>query len=159
MEISKNLKALIEKLKSRQQTVAFAESCTGGLLSATITSVSGVSDIFMGSVVSYAYQAKVDLLGVSMNALKLDGAVSERIAKQMALGAKKNLKSDWAVSITGVAGPTGGSVDKPVGTVWFSACGPGFEATEKKLFSGSRTEIQQKSAEFAVDLLLRGLNN
>ena len=151
------VQTLIDKLRMRQQTVGFAESCTGGLLSATLSAFAGVSDVFLGSVVSYSYQSKVDLLGVSWNVLKVEGAVSDRVARQMACGARNQLKSHWSVAITGIAGPTGGTPEKPVGTVWFAVSGPGFEATEKKLFSGGRTEVQKQSVEFAIDLLLKGL--
>lgn len=151
------LQSIIEKLRSRKQTVGFAESCTGGLLSATLSAVPGVSDIYLGSIVSYSYQAKVDLLGVSWSLLKDEGAVSEKVARQMAQGLRNQLKCHWSVSITGIAGPTGGTEEKPVGTVWFSVSGPGFEQAERKLFSGSRTDIQKASVDFATTFLLKSL--
>lgn len=150
---SQNLQSVIDKLRSRKQTVGFGESCTGGLLSATLSAVPGISDLYLGSIVSYSYQAKVDLLGVSWGALKTEGAVSERVARQMAQGVRNQLKSHWSVSITGIAGPTGGTLEKPVGTVWFAVAGPGFETTAKKLFSGNRTDVQKQAVEFAIDLL------
>lgn len=149
--------SLITELRAKKLTVSFAESCTGGLLSAALTAVPGISDIFLGSVVSYAYQAKVDLLGVSWDTLKAEGAVSQKVAEQMAIGARERLKSDWSVAITGVAGPSGGTVDKPVGTVWFAIRGPKLDAAEKKCFSGERAQIQRKSVEFAMELLLKCL--
>ncbi len=148
---------LIAELRAKKLTVSFAESCTGGLLSATISAFAGVSDLFLGSVVSYAYQAKVDLLGVSWDTLKAEGAVSQQVAEQMARGARERLKSDWSVAITGVAGPTGGSADKPVGTVWFAVCGPKFDQTEKKHFSGDRGQVQRQSAEFAMQMLQKAV--
>ena len=154
---SQSLQSVIEKLRSRKQNVGFGESCTGGLLSATLAAVPGVSDIFLGSIVSYAYQAKEDLLGVSHDSLMKEGAVSETVARQMAQGVRNQLKCHWSVSITGIAGPTGGSPEKPVGTVWFAVSGPGFETAEKKLFSGSRTDIQKQAVEFAVELLLKSM--
>lgn len=154
---SQNLTSLIDKIRARGETIGFGESCTGGLLSATFSSIPGISDIYMGSVVSYSYQAKVDLLEVSWDVLKKEGAVSETIARQMAQGVRKQLKCTWSVAITGIAGPAGGTDEKPVGTVWFAVGGPGFEKAERKLFSGSRTEIQKKSVEFAIDLLLESL--
>jgi PncC family amidohydrolase len=154
---SQSLQSVIEKLRSQKQTVGFGESCTGGLLSATLAAVPGVSDIFLGSVVSYAYQAKVDLLGVSWDVLKAEGAVSEKVAHQMAHGVRNQLKCHWSVAITGIAGPTGGSPEKPVGTVWFAVNGPGFETAVKKFFSGSRTDIQQAAVEFAIELLLKSM--
>jgi nicotinamide-nucleotide amidase len=117
-----------------------------------------VSDIYLGSIVSYSYQAKVDLLGVSWNVLKIEGAVSDRVARQMAQGLRNQMKCHWSVAITGIAGPTGGTPEKPVGTVWFAVAGPGFETTEKKLFSGSRTDIQQQSTDHAINLLLKSMN-
>lgn len=154
---SQNLQSVIEKLRSRKQTVGFGESCTGGLLSATLAAIPGVSDIFLGSVVSYAYEAKVDLLHVSWDVLKAEGAVSEKVAQQMAQGVRTQLKCHWSVAITGIAGPTGGSPEKPVGTVWFAVNGPGFETAVKKLFSGRRTDIQQAAVEFAIELLLKSM--
>ena len=148
---------LIADLRSKKLTVGFAESCSGGLLSATISAFPGVSDLFLGSIVSYAYQAKVDLLGVSWDTLKAEGAVSQKVAEQMALGARERLKSDWSVAITGIAGPSGGTADKPVGTVWFAVRGPNLDLSEKKIFSGDRVQVQQQSAVFAMDLLRKSL--
>ena len=153
-----DLEHLIEKLRSNKQSIGFAESCTGGLLSATLCAVPGVSDIFLGSVVSYSNQAKVDLLGVSWNTLKKEGAVSDSVALEMARGVKSRLNSTWSLSVTGVAGPTGGSPDKPVGLVWFAIVGPQIEVSQKMIFSGHRTEIQRQAADYAVKLLLKLLN-
>ena len=154
---SQSLQSVIEKLRLKKQTVGFGESCTGGLLSATLAAVPGVSDIFLGSIVSYAYQAKEDLLGVSHTTLMNEGAVSETVARQMAQGVRNQLKCHWSVSITGIAGPTGGSLEKPVGTVWFAVSGPGFETAEKKLFSGSRTDVQKQSVDFSIELLFKSM--
>jgi nicotinamide-nucleotide amidase len=144
---------LIGDLRVKKLTVSFAESCTGGLLSATITAIPDVSDLFLGSIVSYAYQAKVDLLGVSWDTLKAEGAVSQKVVEQMALGARMRLKSDWSMAITGIAGPSGGTADKPVGTVWFAASGLNLDCSKKMNFSGDRTQIQRQSAEFAIEFL------
>jgi PncC family amidohydrolase len=154
---NQNLLALIQKLRSRNQTIGFAESCTGGLLSARMAAEPGVSDIYLGAVVSYSYSAKESLLGVSRNVLRLEGAVSERVARQMAQGLRTQVKCDWSAAITGIAGPTGGTPDKPVGTVWFAVAGPGVELTAMKLFAGNRGEIQSQAADFAVELLLSAL--
>lgn len=151
---NKNLLALIQKLRTRNQTIGFAESCTGGLLSARMAAEAGVSDVYLGAVVCYAYSVKESLLGVSRNVLRLEGAVSERVARQMAQGMRIQTKCDWSVAITGIAGPTGGTLEKPVGTVWFAVAGPGVELTSKKLFAGNRGEIQSQAADFAVELLL-----
>src|SRR5437868_10838824 len=103
------LQELLGLLRSRKLTIGFAESCTGGLLSATLTALSGVSDVFMGAVVSYSNAAKMDVLGVELSALKKEGAVSEVVARQMAQGTRKQLKVDVSLAITGIAGPTGGT--------------------------------------------------
>ncbi len=152
------LQELLTLLRSRELTIGFAESCTGGLLSATLTSLPGVSDVFMGSVVSYSYEAKMDLLGVQANALKNEGAVSEAVALQMAQGARKQLKVGIALAITGIAGPTGGTLDKPVGTVCFATSGPGLaESAIRKHFSGNRAEVREASVHFALEYLILAL--
>lgn len=147
---------LFEVLKRQKQTIAFAESCTGGQLSGTMARVNGVSEVFLGSIISYSYQAKEDLLSVSSEILKNHGAVSSEVARQMAYGVRKQLKSDWALAITGIAGPAGGTTQKPVGTVYFACLGPGFEEAkvEHQLFSGTREEVQAASVNFALQLVL-----
>lgn len=149
------LQELIRLLRLHKLTIGFAESCTGGRLSATLTSLPGVSDIFKGAVVSYSNEAKQDLLGVSVGALQAEGAVSETVARQMAQGACKQLKVDVAVAITGIAGPTGGTPEKPVGTVCFAVGGPGFaDCSVRKNFSGSRSEVQEASVRFALEYVI-----
>ena len=154
-----SLQELIEKLRTRKQTIGFGESCTGGLLSSTVAAVPGVSDVFLGGIVSYSYQAKVDLLGVSWSLLKAEGAVNDKVARQMAQGVRNQLKCHWSAAITGIAGPTGGTPEKPVGTVWFAVSGPSFEVAKEKLFSGSRTQIQKQSVNYAIELLLEAMNS
>lgn len=153
----RNLQVLIDLLRDRKLTVGFAESCTGGQLSAFLTEQPGISDIFMGSVVSYSNEAKYDLLEVRRDTLMNEGAVSEGVARQMARGARDKLKSQCSVAITGIAGPSGGTPAKPVGTVCFAVCGPGFEEFRKQLFSGSRGDIQRQSVDFAIELLTEAL--
>lgn len=150
---------LIQNFRSKKLTMSFAESCTGGRLSALITELAGVSDVFLGSVVSYSNEAKVNLLGVRREALETEGAVSELVAGQMAQGVREKLKSEWSVAITGIAGPSGGTSAKPVGTVCLAVSGPQFVATQRKLFSGSRIEIQNQSAESAMKFLLESLQS
>jgi len=104
--------------------MATAESCTGGAIAASITSVPGSSAIFKGSVVAYDNQIKQSMLGVSDEALQEHGAVSESVVRQMAAGARERLGVDYAVATSGVAGPGGGSIEKPVGTVWIALSGP-----------------------------------
>ena len=147
------LQRLIRSLRDRKLTLSFAESCTGGALSAFLTEQAGVSDIFLGSVVSYSNEAKVDLLGVRRDALMNEGAVSEIVARQMAQGVRKQLKTDWSVAVTGIAGPSGGTPSKPVGTVCFAIAGPDFEVSRKEIFSGDRKSVQQQSVNCAISWL------
>lgn len=151
------LQTIAESLRAKRLTVGFAESCTGGLLSASLAALPGVSDIYMGSIVSYAYSAKTDLLGVSWETLNSLGAVSEEVALQMARGACERLKANYSIAITGIAGPSGGTPEKPVGTVWFAVKGPGFEIAQKKVFSGNRVSVQEQSVDFALKLLISKL--
>ncbi len=144
---------IIEKLGARGETLSLAESCTGGLVSAQLASLSGVSKVFTGAVVSYANHVKTEILDVPEELLASFGAVSEQVALKMAEGARAKLRSTWAVSITGIAGPTGGTVAKPVGTVCFGLVGPSVAQSQSSLFTGSRTEIQEKSALFALNAL------
>jgi PncC family amidohydrolase len=145
--------------KQRCWTVGLAESCTGGLLSAAICAHPGVSSFFVGSVVSYARAVKAKILNVPKPLMQTHGEVSFTVAKAMAQGACRALGSTWAVSITGVAGPSGGTPDKPVGFVCFAAVGPGFEKTTSKQFDArkGREDIQRQAALFAFDFLLNAM--
>jgi PncC family amidohydrolase len=151
------LHTLIRLLRKEGSTVSFAESCSGGKLSSLLTEQSGVSDVFMGSVVSYSNQAKKDLLDVQAESLASEGAVSETVAKQMAQGVRKKMRTDWAVSITGIAGPTGATPQKPVGMVCFGVAGSEFEDSVTRQFEGDRVSIQKQSAEFAMEFLASSL--
>ncbi|MBO9665291.1 MAG: CinA family protein [Bdellovibrio sp.] len=152
------LQELIRSLRDQKLTVGFAESCTGGALSAFLTEQAGISDIFLGSVVSYSNEAKVDLLGVRRDTLMQEGAVSESVARQMAHGVRRQLKTDWSVAVTGIAGPTGGTPTKPVGTVCIAIAGPSFEESRKENFSGDRKAIQQASVDYSVRWLAEVLD-
>lgn len=158
MANTEKLQELIRSFRDQKLTMGFAESCTGGALSAFLTEQPGVSDIFLGSVVSYSNEAKVDLLGVRRDTLMQEGAVSEAVARQMAHGVRKQLKTDWSVAVTGIAGPSGGTPDKPVGTVCFAIAGPSFESSRKEVFSGDRKAIQQKSVDYAISWLAEVLD-
>lgn len=154
------LQELLQLLRARKLTIGFAESCTGGLLSATLTALSGVSDVYLGSVVSYSNAAKMDVLGVKESALKNEGAVSELVARQMAQGTRKQLKVDVSVAITGIAGPTGGTPEKPVGTVCFAVDGLSLaDSSIRRQFSGSRNEVQEASVRFAIEYLISKLKS
>lgn len=133
-------------LKARGFTLALAESCTGGMVAQAVTSVAGSSAWFDRGFVTYSNQAKIEMLGVSSNTIEIYGAVSEQTAKEMALGALKNSQAHVSGSITGIAGPDGGSAEKPVGTVCFAWTDVN-EATSTitKHFEGSREEIRQQA--------------
>ncbi len=152
---------VVNALKSRGQTLALAESCTGGLLSSWITRIPGVSEVFKGAVVSYAGEVKQNILGVPEELLKLHGEVSPLVAEKMAQGARRVLLSDWSISITGIAGPTGGSDEKPIGTVCFAVVGPDIEKSYRNNFDPrlSREEIQEQASVFALNLLLEFLKS
>jgi PncC family amidohydrolase len=154
-----NLVAEIQKkMVERGWKLALAESCTGGQLAAEIARRPGASSYFEGGVVAYSYDAKEQTLGVLPDTLKKYGAVSEQVAVQMANGVRRVLKSDWALSVTGIAGPDGGTPDKPVGTVWFALVGPGVEEAYKKLFDGGREDVQRASVLFALEVLWNAIN-
>ena len=141
-------------LKSKKRTLCTAESCTGGAIARKITSIPGSSAYFTGSVVSYANSVKSDLLGVHNEIIIKEGAVSEEVVKQMAIGAKKLFKTDYAVATSGIAGPDGGTETKPVGTLWIAIAGPNETVTEKRVFGNDRiTNINRFS--FAALNLLR----
>lgn len=150
---------LVKKCLEQSLTFGFAESCTGGQLSGLVAKVPGVSRVFMGSVVSYHQSVKSGVLGVQVSSLEKNGEVSEVVALEMAHGAKKLLNVDWTVAITGIAGPSGGSATKPVGTVCFAVVGPNFAQSVRQQFDPalSRSDIQEKSVIFALDFLLDGL--
>ncbi len=142
-----------ELLKSKGLTIALAESCTGGKLGDMITDVSGSSDYFLGGVVSYSNQAKMELLGVDETTLDVKGSVSEEVALQMAAGARKNLHADIGVGITGVAGPTGGTKAKPVGLVYIAVSSDKDAICTRNLFKGSRHDVKTHSAVKALEMV------
>ena len=147
--------AVIQGSAQRGLTSACAESCTGGLVGAALTSVPGSSAVFFGSAVCYSNSAKKSILSVSENTLSHFGAVSSQCAAEMAEGALRIFGTDLAVSVTGIAGPEGGSADKPVGTVWFGIAGKGRTDAVKKLFHGDRSAIRNRASMFALLCLWR----
>jgi nicotinamide-nucleotide amidase len=146
---------VIGALRSRRETLATAESCTGGLISAALTDVSGASEVFQGGVVSYSNDIKEHLLGVPHETLVAHGAVSEDVARAMAEGARARLATDWGVGITGIAGPTGGTDEKPVGLVHWAVAGPSGTHARHRVFPGNRAIVRQWSVNSALDLLRR----
>ncbi len=153
-----NLEEVIgAQLKEVGQTLALAESCTGGYLSHLITSVPGSSAYYIGGVVSYANAVKMEELGIPSDMLELNGAVSGPVAERMAEGVRKALKSDWAVATTGVAGPDGGTMEKPVGTVWIAVAGPHGVTSSKGVFMGTRDLVIRRAAIVALNMLRKQL--
>lgn len=144
------------RLLERGWRVAAAESCTGGLLTTRLTDVPGSSAWVQGGVVAYANDVKMAQLGVDAEQLRTDGAVSESVARAMADGIRARMKTEIGVAITGIAGPDGGSEDKPVGTVWIAVSGPRAEA-RRFLFPGDRTMVRMFSAAAALDMVRRQL--
>ncbi len=145
--------AVGEALRSARQTLAAGESCTGGMIGEMITSVAGASDYFLGGVVAYSNEAKVRLLGVPAAEVEARGAVSEPVAAAMATGACRRFGADWGLAVTGIAGPAGGSPDKPVGLVYVGLAGPGGAAVQRHVFPGDRQQVRRRSALAALNHL------
>lgn len=158
-DANKLIHDIANALRARGETVGFAESCSGGLMSGTMAAVPGVSDVFMGGVVAYSNEVKMNLLQVPFTQIRSMGAVSLPVARSMANGARAALGVDWAVSVTGIAGPSGGTPTKPVGTVCFGIRGPGVDKVIQEHFAGGRQVIQKASAEHALRLLLDELGD
>ncbi|WP_295772935.1 competence/damage-inducible protein A [uncultured Mucilaginibacter sp.] len=146
-------KALMNRLEQQGQTVSVAESCTGGYLSHLFTQHSGSSATFLGGAVSYSNELKQEILGVSAQTLAAYGAVSEQTATEMVQGALSKFKSDFAIAITGIAGPTGGTDDKPVGTVWIGVAGLGECVVRKFQFGNKRQQNIERAAISALGML------
>ena len=144
-------------LQERGLKLVLAESCTGGLVGSRITDVPGSSEYFLGGVVAYAYEAKADLLGVSWDTLNTKGAVSRETALEMAKGVRERMKADIAVSVSGIAGPGGGTAEKPVGTTWIGLAAEDGEWAKLYQFSEDREGNKALPAEAALTLLLNYL--
>ena len=144
---------LVALLNARGIVCATAESCTGGGVGAAITSVPGSSSVFAGGVISYANEVKRDVLGVPEEVLASKGAVSPECAAAMAEGARRLLKADVAVSLTGIAGPDGGSAEKPVGLVWFGLSTAEGVRTERAIFAGDRAQVRAAAVDHALGML------
>lgn len=148
-----------EELRKRGWRLAIAESCTGGLLGHRITNNSGSSTYYLGSVTAYAYRAKVRLLGVSWDTLEANGAVSEEAVKEMSLGVRHALAADIGLSVSGIAGPTGGTPTKPVGYTWIGLSTPKGIWTLQHNASGNRIENKEEIAQVALEFLYDFLIN
>ena len=144
-------------LRQREMTLATAESCTGGLIGHRITDVPGSSEYFAGAITAYSYEAKELLLHVRRDTLDHYGAVSEEAAREMAQGARRVVRADVSLAVTGIAGPGGGTPDKPVGLVYIALAAPDGEWVEQHVWHGDRWENKRRSSEAALDLLRRYL--
>lgn len=144
-------------LIERGQTLATAESCTGGVIASRFTAMAGASAYFMGGVVAYANSVKCDVLGVDAKDLEHYGAVSEQVARQMAEGARAVAKADYAIATTGIAGPTGGSAAKPVGTVWMAVATPSGTISMMRNCGTDRGQIVNRASAYAIEMLYKEL--
>lgn len=148
---------VVKKLIELGYSITTTESCTGGLLAGTIMNVSGVSAIYKEGFITYANEAKEELLGVSHKDLSEFGAVSDVVARQMAEGARKRANADCSLATTGIAGPDGGTAQKPVGLVYIGCCVKERTIVEKCQFKGSRLEVRLQAVERALQILLENL--
>ena len=150
---------VLEACRRRKAMLATAESCTGGMIAAALTDVAGSSDVFERGFVTYSNAAKADMLGVPAELITAHGAVSEEVARAMALGALAHSKAQVSLAVTGIAGPTGGSPDKPVGTVWFGWAVQGQAWTERLRFEDDRDAVRAATVEHALRGLLARLTD
>ena len=158
MSVNALAEALVSLARKKNVTFGTAESCTGGLISAAVTGVSGASSVFYGGVVSYANSAKAGLLGVRKETLASFGAVSAETAGEMSIGAVKALSVDFAVSVTGIAGPGGGTPKKPVRLVYISvASANGVITVKENHFDGDREEVRRQTVETALTMLISAI--
>jgi nicotinamide-nucleotide amidase len=148
---------ILDRCRELGRTIAVAESCTGGLLGARLTSISGSSDVVLGGVIAYSNDVKHNLLGVDEQSLATQGAVSEAVVREMAEGARARVRASIGIAITGIAGPAGGTPEKPVGTVWIAAALPdGTRAVQLRLI-GDREEIRRRATQSSLELVRRTL--
>jgi nicotinamide-nucleotide amidase len=144
---------VVRLLTQRKQTLALAESCTGGAIANRVTNVPGASKVFLGGIVAYSNAVKEKYLGVRAETLKQHGAVSEAVAREMAKGARKKFGADFAIAVTGIAGPGGGTKDKPVGTVFIALAGKFGVVVERKVNFGTREAFKQLTAQQTLEML------
>jgi nicotinamide-nucleotide amidase len=157
-QIADLVRRIAAVLRAKSARMAVAESCTGGWIAKSLTDLAGSSDWFGYGVVAYSDDAKCSLLGVAEESLAVHGAVSQDVAEQMATGARLASASEIAVAVTGIAGPDGGSADKPVGTVWLAWAGPGVQLiAERRRFSGDRESIRRQTVAAALEGVLKQL--
>lgn len=140
-------------MAKKKKTLGVAESCTAGMIAERITRVPGSSLYFYGGVVAYSNTIKTNVLGVRSDVLETYGAVSEQVVEEMAKGVRRIFDSDYSLSVSGVAGPGGGSKDKPVGTVWFCIYDGQKFITKQVLFKGTRQEVREQATNFMLEML------
>jgi len=148
---------IINTLKKRNQTITFAESCTGGRIASAFTAISGVSSVLMGSAVTYSNEIKSQWLGVKEQTLIEHGAVSSQCVDEMLSGILKMASADYAIAVSGIAGPTGGTPNKPVGTVYIGVATPKKKIVQLHLFKGDRESVQSQATDTAIELLKNNL--
>ncbi|WP_295421223.1 CinA family protein [Sulfurovum sp.] len=149
----KNVEKIIQKLSQKKQTITFAESCTGGRIAAAFTAISGASNVLNGSCVTYSNEIKHRWLGVETDVLEKYGAVSKECVSQMLDGIQKMAQSDYAIAVSGIAGPTGGTQFKPVGTVYIGILTPDDKQIDLCHFKGDRERVQKQSTQYAIEKL------
>ena len=145
--------AVLAECRALRWKIATAESCTGGLIAGALTAIAGSSDVVDRGFVTYSNEAKIEMLGVEPALIEAVGAVSQEVARAMAFGALQNSHANVAVAVTGVAGPGGGSVEKPVGLVWFGLATRDAISSESRVFPGSRAEVRQATVVHALKLI------
>ena len=153
--MKKDLEKIVDILKSKNETITMAESCTGGRVAAAFTSIAGVSSVFNGSLVTYANEIKEEWLGVPKEILLEHGAVSTECVDQMLSGAIKMSHADHSIAISGIAGPDGGTPDKPVGTVYIGVLVNGIKTIQRYHFEGAREEIQDSATKKSIEIFLK----
>lgn len=155
-ESSSKVQQIYDKLPG--STISTAESCTGGMISHWLTDPPGSSRFFVGGICAYSNRIKSSVLGVSDEVIAVNGAVSAEVVEAMAIGARKLMASDWAVSVSGIAGPAGGTPEKPIGTVWCGIAGPAGVYSRLLRLSGDRRAIREMAALGALDFLLETID-
>lgn len=152
------VKNIAESLLHRDKKLSLAESCTGGWIAKVLTDLAGSSAWFERGFVTYTNQSKIEMLGVNAATLDTFGAVSEATVTEMALGVLQNSHADYSLSVSGIAGPSGGSKDKPVGLVWFAWATKNNVVAEHKIFNGDRDAVRRQSVEYALTGLIKLLS-
>jgi len=148
---------ILDRCRELRHTIAVAESCTGGMLGARLTSIAGSSDVVLGGIIAYSNEVKRDLLGVEEQSLATQGAVSEMVVREMAEGARSRARSTIGIAITGIAGPGGGTPEKPIGTVWIAAALADGTRTVQLRLIGDREEIRRRATQSSLELVRRTL--